>query len=335
MARRIGIGFDWQGNLDRERAFARAKAAEDAGIDSLWAAEAWGRDAFSLLTQVAERTTRIKLGTGIVNIYSRTPAALAQHFATLDELSGGRVIIGLGNSGPNVIEHFHGVPFQPALRRMRETVELLRLFFKHEPVKYSGQIFKLERGFTLRFDPVRKEVPIYLATLNPKSVKMTAELADGWMPVMIPIDQLAKEVDNVNQWVREAGRDPKKFTVRAPGGVTVANTPAQLALAQRRSAGTLAFYCARMGEFYYRQLSRQGFQAEADRVRAAWAEGGPEKAAAAVPPAMMSRLGFAGTTEECVERLQQEEAAGATLHSATVLEEDPREAAKILAKLVG
>ncbi|HKC50062.1 MAG TPA: LLM class flavin-dependent oxidoreductase, partial [Myxococcota bacterium] len=111
MARRIGIGFDWQGNLDRERAFARAKLAEDAGIDSLWAAEAWGRDAFSLLTQVAERTTRIKLGTGIVNIYSRTPAALAQHFATLDELSGGRVIVGLGNSGPNVIEHFHGVPF--------------------------------------------------------------------------------------------------------------------------------------------------------------------------------------------------------------------------------
>jgi alkanesulfonate monooxygenase SsuD/methylene tetrahydromethanopterin reductase-like flavin-dependent oxidoreductase (luciferase family) len=89
-----------------------------------------------------------------------------------------------------------------------------------------------------------------------------------------------------------------------------------------------------MGEFYYRQLSRQGFQAEADRVRAAWAEGGPEKAAAAVPPAMMARLGFAGSTEQCVERLEQEEAAGAMLHSATVLEEDPREAAKILAKLV-
>src|SRR5262249_4091636 len=335
MARRIGIGFDWQGNLDRERAFVRAKAAEDAGIDSLWAAEAWGRDAFSLLTQVAERTTRIQLGTGIVNIYSRTPAALAQHFATLDELSGGRVIIGLGNSGPNVIEHFHGVPFQPALRRMRETVEILRLFFKHEPAKYSGQIFKLERGFTLRFDPVRKEVPIYLATLNPKSVQMTAVIAEGWMPVISPTAQLADEVSRVNRWAGGAGRDRKRFTVRAPGGVTVANTPAQLELARRRSAGPLAFYCARMGEFYYRQLSRQGFQAEADRVRAAWAEGGPEKAAAAVPPAMMARLGFAGSTEQCSERLQQEEDAGAALHSATILEEDPREAAKIMAKLVG
>jgi F420-dependent oxidoreductase-like protein len=335
MTRRIGIGFDWQGNLDRERAFTRAEAAEDAGVDSLWVAEAWGRDAFSLLTQLAERTSRVKLGTAIVNVYSRTPAALAQHFATLDELSNGRVIIGLGNSGPNVIEHFHGVPFQPALRRMRETVELLRAFFAHEPVKYDGELFKLGRGFTLRFDPVRKQVPIYLATLNPKSVRMTAEIADGWMPVMIPIDALADEVARVHGWVRESGRDPKEFTVRAPGGVTVADTPAQRELGLRRSAGTLAFYCARMGEFYFKQLGRQGFGAEAERVRAAWAEGGPEKAAAAVPPAMMSRLGFVGTTEECIERLQREEEAGALLHSATVLEDDPHQAAKILAKLVG
>lgn len=335
MTRRIGIGFDWQGALERERIFARAQAAEDAGVDSLWVAEAWGRDAFSLLTQLAERTSRVKLGTAIVNIYSRTPAALAQHFATLDELSNGRVILGLGNSGPNVIEHFHGVPFQPALRRMRETVELLRLFFRHEPVKYDGEVFKLERGFSLRFEPVRKEVPIYLATLNPKSVRMTAELADGWLPVMIPLDQLGREIAQVHAWIREAGRDPKAFTVRSPGGITVANTPAQREQALRRSSGTIAFYCARMGEFYYRQLSRQGFQAEADRVRAAWAEGGPEKAAAAVPPQMMSRLGFIGSTEECIDRLDQEEAAGATLFSATVLEEDPRAASAILAKLVG
>ena len=123
--------------------------------------------------------------------------------------------------------------------------------------------------------------------------------------------------------------------MRAPGGITVANTPAQREQAYRRSSGTLAFYCARMGDFYYRQLSRQGFQAEADRVRLAWKEGGPEKAAASVPPEMMSRLGFIGSTEECCERIDQEEAAGATLHSATVLEDDPREASKILAKLVG
>ena len=335
MTRSIGIDFDWQGRFDREHAIERARAAEDAGVDSLWVSEAWGRDAFSLLTQLAERTSRVRLGTSIVNIYSRTPAALAQHFATLDELSSGRVIIGLGNSGPNLIEGFHGLPFEPALRRMRETVELLRLFFRHEPVKYDGEVFKLGRGFSLRFEPVRKEVPIYLATLNPKSVRMTAELADGWLPTMIPIDRLGAEIARVHGWMREAGRDPKKFTVRGPGGVTVANTQAQRELAFIRDSGTIAFYCARMGDFYYQQLSRQGFKAEADRVRTAWAEGGTEKAAAAVPAAMMSRLSFIGSTEECCERLDQEEAAGALLHSATVLEPDPREAGKILAKLVG
>lgn len=335
MARRIATGFNWQGDLEREKAFERVRVAEAAGVDSVWVAEAWGRDAFSLLTQLADRTDRIALGTSIVNVYSRSPAALAQHFATLDELSGGRVIIGLGNSGPRVIEHFHGVAFQPAFTRMRETVELLRLFFKHEPVRYDGRIFKLERGFTLRFEPVRKQVPIYLATLNPKSVRMTAEIADGWMPVMIPFDRLADEIAQVNAWVREAGRDPEAFTVRVPGGVTVANTRRELETARRGQAGTLAFYCARMGDFYYRQLCRQGFQELADGVRAAWQEGGAPAGAAAIPPEVLDRFGFVGSSEACVERLEQEEAAGARLHSVSVLERDPDAAGKIYEQLVG
>jgi F420-dependent oxidoreductase-like protein len=335
MSRRIAVGFQWQGELDREQAFESVRIAEQAGVDSVWVAEAWGRDAFSLLTQLAERTRRIALGTSIVNVYSRTPAALAQHFATLDELSGGRVLIGLGNSGPNVIEHFHGMPFQPAFRRMRETVELLRLFFRHEPVRYDGRIFKLERGFTLRFEPVRKHVPIYLATLNPKSVRMTAEIADGWMPVMIPIDRLRAEIDRVKAWVSAAGRDAAAFTVRAPGTVAVANTPESEAAARRAAAGTLAFYCARMGEFYYRQLTRHGLQAEADAVRAAWSEGGASRAIEAVPRATQDRMGFVGSSEACIERLQQQEAAGVTLHPVTVAERDPTRRARILEQLVG
>ena len=335
MARRIAIGFNWQGDLDREQAFESVRVAEAAGADSVWVAEAWGRDAFSLLTQLAERTSRIKLGTAIVNIYSRTPAALAQHFATLDELSGGRVIIGLGNSGQRVIEHFHGVPFQPAFTRMRETVELLRLFFRHEPVHSDGRLFKLDRGFTLRFEPYRKDVPIYLATLNPKSVQMTAEIADGWMPVMIPVDRLRAEVHQVRKWASDAGRDPEAFTVRAPGGVTVANTPELAEAARRTAAGTLAFYCARMGDFYFRQLGRQGFAEEAEHVRQAWKEGGSSRAMEAVPQSMLERLGFIGTTEECVKRLEQEEAAGATLHSVNVMERDPEKRGLIIEQLVG
>ena len=225
MTRRIGMGFDWQGSMDRETALKRAQIADEVGIDSLWVAEAWGQDAFTTLVQLAERTSNVQVATGIVNIYSRTPAALAQHFATIDELSEGRVIVGLGNSGPQVIEHFHGVPFQPAFKRMRETVEIMKILFSGERLNYGGDIFKLQRGFTLRFDTYRKQLPIYLATLNPKSVKMTAEISDGWLPIMIPMDRLKEEIDLVNDWVREAGKSPADFTIRAPGGVTVANSP--------------------------------------------------------------------------------------------------------------
>ena len=168
------------------------------------------------MVQLVERTKNVQVGTGIVNIYSRTPAALAQHFATIDELSEGRVIVGLGNSGPQVIEHFHGVPFQPAFKRMRETVEIMKILFAGERLNYDGDIFKLQRGFTLRFETYRKQLPIYLATLNPKSVRMTAEIADGWLPIMIPMDRLKEEIDQIHDWVREAGKDSADFTVRAP-----------------------------------------------------------------------------------------------------------------------
>lgn len=333
--RRISIGFDWQGSTNREKAFERVRVADAAGVDSVFVAEAWGQDAFSLLTLLADRTERIQLATGIVNIYSRTPAALAQHFATLDELSDGRAIIGLGNSGPRVIEHFHGVPFEPALQRMRETVDLLRAFFRHERVYYDGEVFKLERGFALRFEPVRKEVPIYLATLHPKSVRMTAEIADGWLPTMIPIENLARETERVKGWVAAAGRDPDGFTVRAPSGVTVANSPAKAEEARRRAAGGLAFYCARMGDFYFRQLTRQGYGDEAARVKRAWDEKGASAAIEAVPPEMLDRFGFVGSTEACVERLEEQAAAGVDLHGVGVVEDDPRALGAILEKLVG
>src|SRR5437588_2097882 len=118
--RKVAIGVNWQGKFEFNSLIERAKAADDAGVHSIWVAEAWGRDAFTLLTLFAEHTKRVQLATGIVNSYSRTPAAMAQHFGTLDELSNGRMIIGLGTSGPQVIEHFHGIKFDPPLTRLRE-----------------------------------------------------------------------------------------------------------------------------------------------------------------------------------------------------------------------
>lgn len=330
--RKLAISFDWQGTFDRERAFERVKIADEVGVDSVWIAEAWGRDCFTLLTQVAERTKRIRLATGIVNVYSRTPAALAQHFATLDELSGGRMIAGFGTSGINVVEHFHGVPFEPSLTRLREVVEIFKIIIRHEPLKYSGKLFRLERGFTLRFTPVRTEMPVHLATLNPKALLMTAKLADGWLPVMIPIDKLNGEIAAMRTKIRDAGRDPKAFEIHAPGGVTVASGGARTK-AEMAQAGTTAFYIGRMGVYYARQLERFGFVNEVAKVKEAWKEGSAA-AATAVPEAMRRRLGTVGDVAECRERLAAETEAGADIHRVNVVTDDNREYAKILEQLL-
>ena len=143
MARKLTMGLNWQGKLDFKAIIERVKIADEAGIHSMWIAEAWGTTPFTLLTLLAEHTKKIHLGTSIVNIYSRTPAALAQHFGTLDELSGGRMIIGLGTSGPQVIEHFHGIKFNPPLTRLKEYVDIINLIMAGTPLNYNGKIFKL------------------------------------------------------------------------------------------------------------------------------------------------------------------------------------------------
>ncbi len=332
MARKLAISVDWQGGLDRERFFERVTIADKVGVDSVWVPEAWGRDCFTLLTQLAERTQRIRLGTGIVNVYSRTPAALAQHFATLDELSGGRMIAGFGTSGAQVIEHFHGVRFEPSLTRLKEVIEVFNILIKHEPLRYQGKLFRLERGFTLRFAPPRPHIPIHLATLNPKALVLTAWLGDGWLPVMIPIDKLAGEVAAMRARISAAGRDPAAFEVHAPGAVVVATGEAR-ARAEMVQAGTTAFYISRMGVYYARQLERFGFGAEVAAVKDAWSQGSAA-AAAAVPRAMRERLGTVGDVAACRDRLAAEAAAGADIHRVHVATDDIKEYGKTLERLL-
>jgi F420-dependent oxidoreductase-like protein len=332
MARTLSMGFNWQGPMDYEQACTRVRLADEAGVDTVWVAEAWGRDCFTILTLLARETKRIKLGTGIVNTYSRTPAALAQHFATLDEFSDGRMIIGLGTSGHRVIEHWHGVPFQPSLTRLREYVEIIRMILAGEPLKYPGKVFRLERGFRLRFQPVRSGIPIFIASLTPKSVAQTAKIADGWMPVMIPLERLKEEVAAFRQLVREAGRDPQRVIVRSPGSVAVTND-----VEKDRAEGKahLAFYITNMGEFYREQLIRLGYEEAVNKVRRAWDAGGRAAGSAAVPDALADSLFFAGPVEACLERLTAQAEAGIDMHTVRVEADDPRESAKILERLVG
>ena len=332
MARTVSMSFNWQGPMDYNQACSRVRLAEEAGVDTVWVAEAWGRDCFTILTLLARETKRLTLGTGIVNCYSRTPAALAQHFATLDEFSGGRMVIGLGTSGHRVIEHFHGVPFQPSLTRLREYVEIIRMILAGEPLKYQGKLFRLERGFRLRFPPVRSQIPIFIASLTPKSVRQTAQIADGWMPVMIPLEHLKQEVAAFRQLVRDAGRDPQGVIVRSPGAVTVTRNSAK---ARQESKAHLAFYITNMGDFYREQLSRLGYEAEVAAIREAWEEGGHVAGTAAVLDELVEILFLAGPVVDCVERLEAQAAAGIDMHTVRVDADDPTEMVKALERLVG
>ncbi len=331
MARKISVGIDWQGNIDYKAIIEKIQIADAAGVHSAWIPEAWGRDAFTILSVLAYETKNIQLGTGIVNIYSRTPAALAQHFATMDELSGGRMIIGLGTSGAQVIEHFHGVPFEPPRTRLKEYIEIINLLMKGEKLNYKGKLFDLQRGFTLRFKPVRDQIPIYLATLNAKSLKLTAELADGWLPIWLPMKKLKDEIDAIRKMSVAAGRPADAVSVRAPGGVSVTKNVDKARAAQ---AGTAAFYIGRMGVYYAAQLTRLGHAETVEKVKAAW-ENGSRAAAEAVTDELVDETLCAGSAEECIERLQAQEECGVNVHTVSVDATDNKEYEQTLAKLVG
>jgi alkanesulfonate monooxygenase SsuD/methylene tetrahydromethanopterin reductase-like flavin-dependent oxidoreductase (luciferase family) len=329
MARKLAVMPIWQFEMKREDAVELGCMADAAGVHSIWVPEGWGRDAFSLLVSLAEKTRRIQLATGIVNVYSRTPGALAQHFATLDEWSGGRAIIGLGASSANVIEQFHGIRFQPALARVRETVAILRMLLRGERLVHHGKWFQMDRGFTLRMDPVGKEIPIFLATLNPKSVQMTAEIADGWIPAMIPNSKLKQEIAAFRAAALAAGRDPSAIQVKA-GSVTVSDDPA----ARDKSRGIVSYYIARMGTFYYDQLVRFGYEAEAAHVKKTFDEHGAAAAAAAIPKHLLDDLGFAGPPEACRDKLVELEEAGVDVLSISVETRDAAQFAKSVETLL-
>jgi alkanesulfonate monooxygenase SsuD/methylene tetrahydromethanopterin reductase-like flavin-dependent oxidoreductase (luciferase family) len=241
-------------------------------------------------------------------------------------------MIGLGSSGPNVIEHFHGVKFEKPFTRMREYVEIINMLMRQEKLDYQGQIFRLSRGFTLRFAPLRPHIPIWIASITPKSVQQTAAIADGWLPIFLPKPRWREQLGLFADAVRAAGRNPQDVLVRCPYTVTVTSDPERAALARR---GNAAFYIARMGDFYYEHFVRMGYEQAADAVRSAWAQGGSSAGAAAVPAELVDQLGMAGPVEACCDALDEAGAAGFSLLSVSVTERDASKRAALLHKLVG
>ena len=310
-------------SLDPERLRQRLQAADDSGVHSVWTGESWGPDAITPLALAAAWTRRVQLGSAIVNVYSRTPAALAQHFATLDRVSNGRVLLGLGTSGAQVVEHFHGVPFGHGLRRLREYIDIINLLIAGTPLHYQGEIFHLDRSFTLRFPPLRPHIPILVASLTPASVRMTARHADGWLPIWIPVTHLAAEVRAFRDTAAAAGRDPVSLIVRSPGAVVLTR---EVERARRAAKGTLAFYIARMGVFYQRNLSRMLGEEAIVPIKQAWDANGSAAGAAAVPDMLSEAMTFVTDSVEAArERLAQQQAAGVDIHQVSVEADTPQE----------
>lgn len=316
MRKRIGFQFPHDRNAPLDELLSYARLADDLGYDTLFVPEAWSRDAFSTLGWLAANTTRIRLGPGIVNVFSRTPALIAQSIATLDEISGGRAVLGLGTSGPVVIENWHGMKFERALRRTRETVEIVRLALSGARVDHDGEIFKL-RNFRLGFKPLRDRIPIYIGSLGPKNNAQTFEIADGWMPIWItPL--LVQEGPGV-------GITSSQIDI-APCIMTCVCEPGDRAYDFIRPH--LAYYVGGMGTFYRDVMARNGFPEEAQRVHSLWQSGKRKEAVAAVSNSMIDGVAIAGAAERCRARMAEYRRAGVHMPVVAVPHSAPRDVFK-------
>lgn len=337
MPKRLAVSIGFTGNPEQNKqTIEKVKIAEEVGVEAAFTAETWGRDQFSLLTQLALQTDKIKLGTGIAPVFGRSPGVLAMTAATLDELSGGRVILGLGTSGARVIEHWHGEPFDKPLRRLKEYCEIINLMMTGEKVIYEGEIFKLQRGFKLLFEPVRKHIPIYIASISPKSMEQTGEVADGWMPVYWPKSKFREGMETVRKGEEKAGRSG---AVECVASITTIIEP-DIEKAKMQAAGPVSWYVTNMGDFYHRMLTRNGFGAEVEAMRAAGAEHRPPpfgtnpEIMAAMGDAMLSETAVYGDVDTVAAGLEERRKLGVDLPIISLPQMENKELERTLGTLV-
>jgi len=241
--------------------------AEELGYESAWAAEGQGKTAFGKLERWAVHTDEIGLATGIVNVFSRTPAALAAAAATLDDHSDGRAILGLGVAHPGVVETFHGVDFDRPLSRLHEYVDLVRRYLRGEADSFDGEFFSPERtSFWDAFDPVREEIPIYNGALGPANVRLTGQVADGWLPNLYPRPQFEAALEWLDTGAARAGRDRSDVDVAMYVLTAVHDDPDE---ARRAAAEHVAYYLRDVPGYYDRAAEQAGFADEVEAVRAA------------------------------------------------------------------
>ena len=315
----LNLGYWSSGPAD---AVALAQEAERVAFNSVWTAEAWGSDAVTALTWLAAKTERINVGTAIMQMSARTPAMTAMTAATLDLLTGGRFLLGIGASGPQVVEGWHGVVYGKLLTRTREYVDILRLILKRQqPVEYHGEYYDIPvRGGTglgkplkLIIHPLRSNIPIYLAAIGPKNVALAAEVADGWLPVFFSPHRMSVFRASLEEGLarRTDGKTLEDFDI-APTVSVVIGDDVDACRAQVKP--NLALYIGGMGargkNFYNDLACRYGYEEAAKRIQELYLSGRKNEAIASVPDELVDEVALCGPRERIKDQLAAWREAG-------------------------
>lgn len=319
---KLAIGFMPSGNDFAEMA-EFVKGAEALGVDQVWMPEAYGTDAVSILAWLAAQTSRIKLGSAILQMPARAPAMTAMTGATLDLLSGGRALLGIGLSGPQVAEGWYGEPYTKPIQRTREYIEIMQMIWdREERLSYDGEVYKLPaeggkglgKALKLMFKPSRR-LPVYLASLGPKNVALTAELADGWLPAFFVPDRIDVFADALKEGAGRSGRDLATLDIVV--GTTVAiGDDVPIDAVRAMSKMPVGFYIGGMGareaNFYNDLACRYGYEKEAKEIQDLFLSGKKQEAMALVPDSLVDSMGLWGDEGRIRERLDVYREAGVT-----------------------
>lgn len=334
---KLATSLDYSGGfLD---SVERVKALEKAGLDLVWVAEAYGFDAVSMMGCIAGQTETVCIGSGILPIYSRTPALIAMTAAGVDAVSNGRCVLGLGASGPQVIEGFHGVAYDRPLGRTREIVEICRKAWKRDqPVTNDGPIYPLPlpegtgtglgKPLKLLAKPVRDRIPIHIAALGEKNVALAAEIADGWLPVFF-IPEKAKDVfgPSIADGTSRRGPSLGPLDICAGGLVSVTDDAEQARAIRSMARPMFALYIGGMGakgrNFYNALARRYGYEEQAAEIQDLYLEGRKDEAAALVPEEMLELTSLCGPESYVQERIAALEEAGVTILNVLPVAPDP------------
>ncbi|MBL7495865.1 LLM class F420-dependent oxidoreductase [Frankia sp. CNm7] len=340
---RIGMQLSYSGGFTE--AVAELSDYEKAGLDIVFVAEAYSFDAVSQLGFLAARTERLQLGAGILPIYTRTPTLIAMTAAGLDYVSGGRFALGLGASGPQVIEGFHGVPYDAPLGRTRELIDICRAVWRREPVQYQGKYYTLplppEQGtglgkpLKLINHPVRPRIPIFVAAIGPKNVELAAEVAEGWQPLFFHPEK-ATAVWGSSLAAGKARRDPElgplDVIVSAPLAIGD-DTDGLLDLMRPMFALYIGGMGAKGRNFYNSLAQRYGYEKEAELIQDLYLSGKKKEAEAAVPEELLRATALIGPATQVREKLAAYADAGATTLTVTPLAADHRSRVALVEQL--